>query len=137
MKDIILLYLLKLCFSYITYSGFILLLISTYFSNCSNCNLFFTLSRYFSSVKVIVFKSLFLLSSSLLITSACFSYHYSVFQKAFPKGEYSNLLIDTSFSNKSFSDKVSLLNRNSYLLTFPDDKADNARFWYWLLWFSH
>ena len=56
-------------------------------------------------------------------------------------GEYSNLLIVAAFSNKSFSSK------NSYLPTFPDDKAEIlavflnhielcfAWFWYQLFWF--
>ena len=41
-----------------------------------------------------------------------------------PRGEYSNLFIVAAFSSKSFSDKTSLLLKNSYLLTFPDDKAE-------------
>ena len=41
-----------------------------------------------------------------------------------PNGEYSNLLIVAAFSSKSFSRKTSLPVRNSYLLTFPDDKAE-------------
>ena len=34
------------------------------------------------------------------------------------------LSIVTAFSSKSFSGKTSLPAKNSYLLTFPDDKAD-------------
>ena len=41
-----------------------------------------------------------------------------------PNGEYSNLFILTAFSNKSFSGKTSLSVKNSYLLTFPYDKAE-------------
>ena len=41
-----------------------------------------------------------------------------------PNGEYSNLFIVADFSSKSFSRKTSLQVENSYLLTFPDDKAE-------------
>ena len=41
-----------------------------------------------------------------------------------PNGEYSNLSIVAAFSSKSFSGKTSLPVRNSYLLTFSDDKAE-------------
>ena len=41
-----------------------------------------------------------------------------------PKGEYSNLFIVAAFSSKSFSGKTSFPVKNSYLLTFPDDKAE-------------
>ena len=41
-----------------------------------------------------------------------------------PNGKYSNLF-NVAFSSKSFSDKTSLPVRNSYLLTFPDDIAEN------------
>ena len=41
-----------------------------------------------------------------------------------PKGEYSNLFILVAFYNKSFSNKTSLPVKNSYLLTFPNDKAE-------------
>ena len=40
-----------------------------------------------------------------------------------PKGKYLNIFIVAAFSSKSFSGKTSLQVRNSYLLTFPDDKA--------------
>ena len=39
-------------------------------------------------------------------------------------GEYSNLFVVTAFSGKSFSGKTSLPLKKSYLLTFPDDKAE-------------
>ena len=39
-----------------------------------------------------------------------------------PNGEYSNHLIVVAFP-KYFSGKTSLSVKNSYLLTFPDDKA--------------
>ena len=39
-------------------------------------------------------------------------------------GEHSNRLVAAAFSNKSFSGKKSVLVKNSYLLTFPDDKAE-------------
>ena len=41
-----------------------------------------------------------------------------------PNGEYSNLFIAANFSSKSFSGKTSLPFKNSYLPTFPDDKAE-------------
>ena len=44
--------------------------------------------------------------------------------KYLPLGEYSNLFIVAAFSRKSFSGKTSLLVKNSYLLTFLDDKAE-------------
>ena len=40
-----------------------------------------------------------------------------------PNGEYSNLFIVATFSSNSFSGKTSLPVKNSYLLTFPDEKA--------------
>ena len=41
-----------------------------------------------------------------------------------PKGEYSNIFTVAAFCSKSFSGKTSLPVRHSYLLTFPNDKAD-------------
>ena len=43
-----------------------------------------------------------------------------------PDGEeHSNLFsVAAAFSNKSFSDKICLPVKNSYLLTFSDDKAE-------------
>ena len=41
-----------------------------------------------------------------------------------PKGEYSNLFIVASLSSKSFSGKIYLPVKNSYLLTFPNNKAE-------------
>ena len=41
-----------------------------------------------------------------------------------PKEEYSNHFIAAAFSSKSFSGKTSLVVKNSYLLTFPNDKAE-------------
>ena len=38
--------------------------------------------------------------------------------------EYSNFLIVAAFSNGPFSDKTFSPVNNSYLLTFPDDKAE-------------
>ena len=40
-----------------------------------------------------------------------------------PKGQYSNLFIVAAFSSKAFLGKTSLPVKNSYILTFPDDKA--------------
>ena len=40
-----------------------------------------------------------------------------------PKGKYSIVFIVAAFSSKSVSGKTSLPVKNSYLLTFPDDKA--------------
>ena len=45
------------------------------------------------------------------------------FFNSLPNGEYSNLFNVAAFSSKSFSGKTSLPVRNSYLLTFPNDKA--------------
>ena len=41
-----------------------------------------------------------------------------------PKAEYSNLFIIAAFASKSFSGETFLPVKNSYLLTFPDDKAE-------------
>ena len=42
-----------------------------------------------------------------------------------PNGEYSDLLITAAFfSNECFSGKTSFRVKNSYLLTFPDDKGE-------------
>ena len=43
---------------------------------------------------------------------------------SFPKGEYSNLFIAAAFFSKSFYGKISFPVKNSYLLTFPDDKTE-------------
>ena len=42
--------------------------------------------------------------------------------------EYLNLYIVAAFSNKSFSDKIYLPVKKSYLLTFRDDKAKTLAF---------
>ena len=44
------------------------------------------------------------------------------FLNSIPNGECSNLLIVAPFSNGSFSGTTYPLVKNSYLLTFPDDK---------------
>ena len=44
------------------------------------------------------------------------------FFSSLPNGEYLNLLIVAAFSNSPFSGKTSLPVKNSYLLTFLDDK---------------
>ena len=41
-----------------------------------------------------------------------------------PNKEYSNLFIVAAFSNNSFLGKTSLPIKNSYFLTFPDDKVE-------------
>ena len=41
-----------------------------------------------------------------------------------PNGEYYNIFIGATFSFTSFSDNFYLPVKNSYLLTFPDDKAE-------------
>ena len=41
-----------------------------------------------------------------------------------PKGECLNIFIVAAFCSMSFSGKASLSVKNSYLLTFPDDKAE-------------
>ena len=43
---------------------------------------------------------------------------------SFPNGEYSNFFIVVTFSSRSFSGKTYLPVKNSYLLTFPDGKAE-------------
>ena len=43
--------------------------------------------------------------------------------------KYSDHLIVAVFSNKSFSNKRSLLVNNPYLPTFPDDKAEILAVW--------
>ena len=40
-----------------------------------------------------------------------------------PKGKYSNIFI-VAVCSKYYSSKTSLSVKNSYLLTFPDDKAE-------------
>ena len=74
--------------------------------------------------QVYLLPNLFPLSSFLLITSVCFLVSLVCFSKAFPNGEYSNLFNAAVFSNKSFYNKTSFPVKNSYLLTFPDDKAE-------------
>ena len=60
-----------------------------------------------------------------------------------PKGEASNVFTVAVFSRKSFSGKTSFLVKDSYLSTFPHDKADQlarlkhieicfAQLFYWL-----
>ena len=46
------------------------------------------------------------------------------FYNSLPNGEYSNLLILASFSNKSFAVKTSSPVKNFYLPTFLDDNAE-------------
>ena len=41
-----------------------------------------------------------------------------------PNSEYSNLFVVAALSSMSFTGKTSLPVKNSYLLTFPDDKAE-------------
>ena len=41
-----------------------------------------------------------------------------------PKGKYSNFFIAAALYRNFYLGKTSLLVQNSYLLTFPDDKAD-------------
>ena len=41
-----------------------------------------------------------------------------------PNGEYSNLFKSAAFLNKYFSGRTSFPVKNSYLLTFADDKAE-------------
>ena len=47
----------------------------------------------------------------------------SVFN-SLPNVEYSNLSIVVAFPKKTFSGKTSLSVKISYLLTYPDDKAE-------------
>ena len=46
------------------------------------------------------------------------------FSNSLLNGEYSTFLIVAAFSNSHSSGKTSSFFTNSYLLTFPDDKAD-------------
>ena len=48
---------------------------------------------------------------------------------AFPNGKYSKLFNAAAFSSKSFSDETSFPVKNSYLLTFPDDKVEILAFY--------
>ena len=41
-----------------------------------------------------------------------------------PKGQYSNIFIVAALSSKSFSGKIYLPVKNSYLLTFTDNTAE-------------
>ena len=41
-----------------------------------------------------------------------------------PKGQYSNIFIVAALSSKSFSGKIYLPVKNSYLLTFLDNTAE-------------
>ena len=54
----------------------------------------------------------------------CFYTALVCFFNSLPNGESLNLLIAATFSKKSFSGKASFPVKNSYLLTFPDDKAE-------------
>ena len=45
-----------------------------------------------------------------------------------PNREFSNLYNVVAFSSMSFSGKTSLADKHSYLLTFPDDKAEFLTF---------
>ena len=47
------------------------------------------------------------------------------FLNSLPNRKYSNLFIVAVFSGKSFSGKTSLSVENSYLLTYPDNKAES------------
>ena len=53
-----------------------------------------------------------------------FFYNVSFFFNSLSNGEYSNLLIATAFSDSSFSSAIPSPVKNSYLPTFPDDKAE-------------
>ena len=64
------------------------------------------------------------MSSFSLITSVCFLITLVCCSKALLNGEYQNLFNAAAFSNKSFSDKTSLPVKNSYLLPFPNEKAE-------------
>ena len=50
------------------------------------------------------------------------------FFNSVPNGEYSNLFIAAAFFNKYFSGKESFPVKNSYLLTFLDNKAEILAF---------
>ena len=46
------------------------------------------------------------------------------FFNSLPNGESSNLFILATFSNSSLHDKISSLDKNSYLPTIRDDKVE-------------
>ena len=60
------------------------------------------------------------LIETLVLFLATLVYFFS----SLPNREYSNLFNKAAFSSKSFSGKTSLSVKNSYLLTFLDDKAE-------------
>ena len=60
-----------------------------------------------------------------IVASLILNFVISVcFFNSLTNGEFSNLLIVAAFSNKSFSYKTSFPVKNSYLLTFVDEKAE-------------
>ena len=54
----------------------------------------------------------------------CFCTILACFFNSLPNVEYSNLLIVTACSSKSFPGETTLAAINSYLPTLPDDKAE-------------
>ena len=72
------------------------------------------------------FSFLVILSNSKVLPNFlyCFSATLVCFFNSWPNGKYSNIFIVAAFSSKSFSGKTSLPVKKSYLLTFPDDKAE-------------
>ena len=97
----------------------------------------------FTKSKIIIIDLIFFAFSSFLLDSN-FWYWFSAtlvcFFNSFPNGVYSNLLIEVAFSSKSFSGKLSFPVKNSFLLRFPDDKADLLAVClsklYWALFYS-
>ena len=98
----------------------------------------------FAKSKIIIIDLIFFAFSSFLLNIFFFWYWFSAtlvcFFNSFPNGVYSNLLIEAAFSSKSFSGKLSFPVKNSFLLTFPDDKADLLAVClsklYWALFYS-
>ena len=91
-----------------------------YLLSYTNFDLSFFASFYF----LIVTGSSFLSGLKNLFNPwYCFSATLVGFFNSLPNGEYSNLFNATAFSSKPFSGKTSLPVKNSFLLTFPDEKA--------------
>ena len=91
-----------------------------------------------------IHKSFLILGIFLLWFHFVFLQCQFAFSNWLPNNEYSNLLVIAAFSNKSFSGKTSLPVKNSYLMNFPDDKAEVLVVFLYklfsicrLFWFSH
>ena len=63
-------------------------------------------------------------SQTLSNSKYCFRTTLVCFFNSLPNAEHSNTLIVAAFSKSFFSGKISSTVKNSYLLIFPDDKAN-------------